>query len=53
MVSKTVMKLSIALAISATIVVVTVANWFAYTNIHNQARADVHQDIQMVSKEAK
>ncbi|MEW1951057.1 hypothetical protein AB0280_17620 [Pseudarthrobacter sp902506025] len=49
MVSKTVLKLSIALAVFATVVVVTIANWFLYNNIQSEARQAVHADIQLVS----
>ncbi|WP_160665128.1 hypothetical protein [Pseudarthrobacter sp. ATCC 49987] len=43
--------LSIILTIFATAVIVTIANWFLYTNIHSAARQAVHADIQLVSKE--
>lgn len=40
--------LSLVVTFLGTLVVVTVANWFLYTNIHGDARAAVYQDIQLV-----
>ncbi|MCR1160323.1 hypothetical protein NEK97_02460 [Paenarthrobacter sp. UW852] len=39
-----------ALAIFATLVITTVANWFLYTNIHADARQQVVSDMQVVFK---
>lgn len=50
---KTILKLSIFLTIFATAVVVTIANWFVYNNIQSEARANVVESIQLVSKEVK
>lgn len=45
--------LSIALTFFATLAAATVANWFVYNNIQSEARANVVESIQLVSKEAK
>ncbi len=42
--------LTMALTFFATLVVVTIANWFLYGSIHTDARAAVVNDIQLVSK---
>ncbi|KUM38997.1 hypothetical protein AR689_07535 [Arthrobacter sp. EpRS71] len=49
-VNRTTFVLGILLTIFATAVIVTIANWFLYTDIQAQARADVHEDITLVSK---
>lgn len=49
-VSRTTFILTIFLTIFATAVIVTIANWFLYTNIHADARTAVVSDIQIVSK---
>lgn len=45
--------LTILLSIFATAVVVTIANWFLYTDIHMNARAAVVSDMNVVSKTQK
>lgn len=45
--------LSLIITFLATLVIVTIGNWFLYAEIHGEARAAVHQDIQLVSKEVK
>jgi hypothetical protein len=42
--------LSIGLTFFATATVVTIANWFLYTNIHDSARSAVIQDMSTVLK---
>jgi hypothetical protein len=49
-VAKTTHVLGILVAILATAVVVTIANWFLYESIHTDARAAVISDMQVVSK---
>ena len=53
--SKTVQRstliLSIALTFFATLAATTIANWFVYGSIHQDARKDVVSDMQMVSKD--
>lgn len=44
---------SLVITFLATLVIVTIANWFLYTNIHSAARQAVHADLELVSKEAK
>lgn len=52
-VSRTTFVLGILLTIFATAVTVTVANWFLYSDIQAQARADVHQDIRLVKESGR
>jgi hypothetical protein len=39
---------SLIITFLATLVIVTIANWFLYKEIQGEARAAVHQDIQLV-----
>jgi hypothetical protein len=49
-VNRTTAILSVIIAVFATAVIVTIANWFLYGSIHADARAAVVQDMQVVSK---
>ena len=52
-VNRSTLILSVALTFFATLALTTVANWFVYSSIHQDARRDVVTDMQMVSKDAK
>lgn len=44
---------SLVITFLGTLVVVTIANWFIFGNVHNQARQAVIGDMQLVSKEVQ